>query len=404
MKKSTLTLALIAAGLVATPSFAQEQDAKSWAGVYGLYYSTDENKPQPAMPLDDGFGLGAEYGFRFDESWAARVSASYLDIDGTNGGSDESGPMVGVDAMYFFKDDLFYVFGGLYHQDLDDDYQMLGYGMGKHWNVNDKFAVISEIAAYRDISDVYYDYSVKLGVSYTFGNSSSYSEPTSAPITTAVPADSDDDGVINRLDQCPGTPAGAAVDSMGCDADKDGDGVINSQDQCPATPTGVAVDGKGCAIEPDSDNDGVLNSQDACPDTPEGDKVHPNGCTVFTDKEVSIEVRILFANNSADIEDTSDPQIVDLAEFLKRYGSTSATIEGHSSAPGPAAYNKDLSLRRAKELKSVLVNEYDIDASRLTTEGYGEERLLDTANTKEAHHLNRRIEVRVSETIEVPAQ
>ena len=59
------------------------------------------------------------------------ISASYLDLDGTNGGSDESGPMLGVDAMYFFQDDLFYVFGGLYHQDVGDDYQMLGYGMGK---------------------------------------------------------------------------------------------------------------------------------------------------------------------------------------------------------------------------------------------------------------------------------
>ena len=223
-------------------------------------------------------------------------------------------------------------------------------------------------------------------------------------MTTAAPADSDYDGVVDSLDKCPGTPSGTVVDSMGCNADKDGDGVINSKDQCPNTRAGMAVDGVGCAIEPDSDNDGVIDSQDACPDTPKGDKVHPNGCTVFTDKEVSIEVRILFANNSANIEDTSDPQIVDLAEFLNRYGSTSATIEGHSSAPGAAPYNKDLSLRRAKALKSVLVNQYDIDASRLDTVGYGEERLLDTANTKEAHHINRRIEVKVSETIEVPAQ
>merc|ERR1712000_616942 len=91
------TLALIAAGLVSAPSFAQESEAKDWAGIYGLYYKTDEGKPEPTGQLDDGFGLGAEYGFRFDESWAARISASYLDLDGTNGGSDESGPMLGVD-------------------------------------------------------------------------------------------------------------------------------------------------------------------------------------------------------------------------------------------------------------------------------------------------------------------
>ncbi|HCB09090.1 MAG TPA: flagellar motor protein MotB, partial [Alteromonas sp.] len=62
MKKSTLTLALIAAGLVSAPSFAQESEAKDWAGIYGLYYKTDEGKPEPTGQLDDGFGLGAEYG------------------------------------------------------------------------------------------------------------------------------------------------------------------------------------------------------------------------------------------------------------------------------------------------------------------------------------------------------
>lgn len=378
MKKSTITLALIAAGFVSAPSFAQESDSKSWAGVYGLYYSTDEGKPQPAAQLDDGFGLGAEYGFRFDESWAARVSASYLDIDGTNGGSDESGPLLGIDAMYFLQDDLFYVFGGLYHQNLDDNYQMLGYGAGKHWAINDDVAVISEIAAYRDLSDSYYDYSVKLGVSYSFGGSSSYSEPTPAPtpapMTAAAPADSDNDGVADNMDQCPGTTSGVAVDS------------------------------EGCAIELDSDNDGVIDSKDECADTPKGDQVHSNGCTIFTEEEVSIEIRLLFPNNSAEIEGTEAPQIVDLAEFLKRYGSTSAMIEGYSSAPGAADYNLALSERRAEALKTLLVNEYGIDASRLDTVGYGEERLLDTANTKEANHLNRRIEVKVSETIEVPAQ
>ena len=54
MKKSTITLALITAGLVSAPSFAQETEAKNWAGIYGLYHSTDEGKPEPTGQLDDG--------------------------------------------------------------------------------------------------------------------------------------------------------------------------------------------------------------------------------------------------------------------------------------------------------------------------------------------------------------
>ncbi|MEO1083864.1 MAG: di-heme oxidoredictase family protein, partial [Acidobacteriota bacterium] len=67
-----------------------------------------------------------------------------------------------------------------------------------------------------------------------------------------APADSDGDGVVDAADQCPGTPAGAAVDSSGCalpaDSDGDGDGVIDTNDQCPGTPPGTAVDATGCPV------------------------------------------------------------------------------------------------------------------------------------------------------------
>lgn len=40
--------------------------------------------------------------------------------------------------------------------------------------------------------------------------------PTPVPAPVAVDKDSDGDGVIDRLDQCPNTPKGAKVDSVGC--------------------------------------------------------------------------------------------------------------------------------------------------------------------------------------------
>lgn len=58
--------------------------------------------------------------------------------------------------------------------------------------------------------------------------------------------DSDGDGVSDYLDECPGTPQGAAVDKKGCLLDSDGDGVPNSLDKCPDTPKGARVDERGC--------------------------------------------------------------------------------------------------------------------------------------------------------------
>ena len=42
------------------------------------------------------------------------------------------------------------------------------------------------------------------------------------------------------------TPAGAVVDATGCPSDEDSDGVLDGIDQCPGTPAGREVDSAGC--------------------------------------------------------------------------------------------------------------------------------------------------------------
>ncbi|MDP4207326.1 MAG: thrombospondin type 3 repeat-containing protein [Bacteroidota bacterium] len=95
------------------------------------------------------------------------------------------------------------------------------------------------------------------------------------------PFDSDGDGVPDYLDKCPNTPAGEKVDSNGCSMDSDGDGVPDSMDKCPNTPAGVKVDANGCPL--DSDGDGVADYMDKCPNTPAGVKVDKNGCPLDSD-------------------------------------------------------------------------------------------------------------------------
>ncbi|MFT7559713.1 MAG: CxxC motif-containing protein (DUF1111 family)/predicted lipoprotein with Yx(FWY)xxD motif [Flavobacteriales bacterium] len=99
-----------------------------------------------------------------------------------------------------------------------------------------------------------------------------------------IVGDADNDGVNDNLDQCANTPAGAAVDNVGCPSDSDSDGVLNGLDQCPNTPAGNAVDAQGCTVSPinDSDNDGVLDTVDLCPGTPAGTVVGATGCAVVS--------------------------------------------------------------------------------------------------------------------------
>jgi len=337
---------------------------------------------------DDGRGVAFEYGFRFTQSWAARVEFTALDLDYAGGG-DESGEMVGVDALYFMPNDAWFLFGGVKRQAVGESTTLGNIGIGKHWDIHEDVKLVTEIAAYHDFGEDYNDYSVKVGIAIPFGKG-----------TPAAPKDSDNDGVVDSKDQCPMTPAGVRVDANGCSIDDDNDGVLNNVDQCPNTPAGTKVDATGCAIK-DSDNDGVVDSKDMCPDTPAGVKVDAKGCTVFDEETVEITLRVLFDNESAVVKMPKDPEISEFAEFMKQYPSTTAVIEGHTSAPGSEAYNMDLSKRRAANFKEVMVDMYGIEGSRLETIGYGETQLLDNGKNAEAHRVNRRISVTVKDTVKV---
>ena len=97
--------------------------------------------------------------------------------------------------------------------------------------------------------------------------------------------DKDRDGVYDKLDMCPETPRGVAVDEQGCPLDEDHDGVPDYQDHCLGTPEAAIgfVDSVGCEL--DTDGDGVEDYKDKCPGTPEAawGKVDSLGCPLDTD-------------------------------------------------------------------------------------------------------------------------
>ncbi|MDP5190018.1 TolC family outer membrane protein [Rheinheimera baltica] len=156
----------------------------------------------------------------------------------------------------------------------------------------------------------------------------------------------------------------------------------------------------------DADNDSVPDEADYCPNTPETDKVDAKGCSVFTEKMVNFTLKVNFAHNSSEVSPANLPNIENFAAFLQRYPNTNTEIQGHTSAEGAAWYNNTLSQQRANAIKDILVSTFSIDAERITAKGYGSTKLLSTANTDEAHNLNRRIEavVRAKDEAIVPRQ
>jgi hypothetical protein len=90
--------------------------------------------------------------------------------------------------------------------------------------------------------------------------------------------DLDNDGIPDSLDQCPNEDAtGFDVNGDGCIDDTDNDGVKDHVDLCPnEDATGFDIDGDGCID--DGDGDGVKDNIDQCPNTPAGAIVDSNGC------------------------------------------------------------------------------------------------------------------------------
>ena len=352
-----------------------------YGGIHALHMRNDDDRlinANPNSSLDHGSGMGVELGYRWTESTEVRLSYSDINlVPETWGFNAPNGNSTALDILYFPTRKNFYVLGGLDSLDLEDRRTSLDVGAGYRHYLSERAALYLEGKGHYQFSDHYEDWSSKIGFVYFFGEGGKSSQTVMAPQSSDV----DNDGVLDNADQCPNTPKADTVDEKGCSVFKDAN-------TSPMAQTVVA----------DIDQDGILDSADQCPNTPKENKVDANGCTIFEENEVSIKLLINFDNNQSVVKAENFDEISKAANFLKKYSHTSLTIEGHSSSQGSAAYNKNLSQKRADAIVKVLVDEFDIDASRLTAKGYGEERLIDTANTSTAHKINRRVEAVVSAT------
>jgi OmpA-OmpF porin, OOP family len=201
--------------------------------------------------------------------------------------------------------------------------------------------------------------------------------------------DSDGDGIIDQKDKCPkvtGVP-----DFAGC-PDSDGDGIEDAKDDCKEDPGPVATN--GC---PDEDGDNIKDADDKCPDIP--GQVEFEGCPpptpetikVTRDKVVILE-KVQFATGRAKIMKESHQILKDVATVLKDNAwIIKMQIEGHTDDVGKHKNNVVLSQKRAEAVQAFLVVE-GVEQARLGAIGYGPDKPLDPAKTKEARAANRRVE------------
>lgn len=147
----------------------------------------------------------------------------------------------------------------------------------------------------------------------------------------------------------------------------------------------------------DSDQDGVPDHLDACPGTPVNTVVDARGCPVQVNlvEELRQELRVFFDYDKSAIKPQYREEVAKVAAQMREFPNATATIEGHASrdsARSNARYNQRLSEARANAVKSMLSNEFGIAPNRLNAVGYGFDRPIAPNTTAEGRAMNRRVE------------
>lgn len=100
---------------------------------------------------------------------------------------------------------------------------------------------------------------------------------------------------------------------------------------------------------------------------------------------------LLFFTGTANLKPESMGALLDVSKILKD-ATAPVKIIGHTDSDGDDVANLKLSQQRADVVKDILVNQYHIDESKLSTEGRGETQPIADNKSAEGKAQNRRVE------------
>ncbi|WP_283183271.1 OmpA family protein [Pseudomonas svalbardensis] len=172
---------------------------------------------------------------------------------------------------------------------------------------------------------------------------------------------------------------------------------------------GILTGGLICyAQDGDEDDDGVFDRRDRCPDTPANTPVEHHGCPLpqypasVKPEPVQSEVitlsdagDVLFAFNQSELTPAAQSKLDSLMPKLQSAEVVSIKVIGHTDSVGSETYNQALSERRASSVAAYLLSQ-GLAPNKLTSEGKGQSQPVADNETEEGRAKNRRVELHIN--------
>lgn len=116
-----------------------------------------------------------------------------------------------------------------------------------------------------------------------------------------------------------------------------------------------------------------------------------------TDEGLLLNLRseLLFETDSAVLTEDAIARVSRIGDILAKYPEDRIRIEGHTDSRGTAAYNEELSLRRAEAVARVLSSR-GVAPGQILVLGMGEEQPVASNNSSEGRSANRRVQLHIS--------
>lgn len=118
-------------------------------------------------------------------------------------------------------------------------------------------------------------------------------------------------------------------------------------------------------------------------------------------RTIVVRLDVKFEFNKDVILEVDGEELETIASAMRAHDDIDLVLQGHTDSLGASEYNLSLSERRAEAVKAKLSADYGIASERISTQGYGETRPIETNDTREGRQRNRRVvgEISYSEVV-----